>query len=135
LAVGLPLLHVWITSAFVTVTQRNTKPHTPTPDHHPAQKYFLAMEDGLFLVPLLWVGITPITAAIASLMYAFFIYGRQSLSMVATRSVAYFLLIIWVLPQDLWMVVAAHAVSELAIRYLFPYWFTIVPAAQQEGTR
>jgi len=132
-SVGLPLLNVWVTSAFEAVTRRNTEPRTPTPDYHPAQKYFLAMEDGLLLVPLLWIGITPLTAGAASVLYTLFICCRQKRSMAITRSVAYFVLIIWALPHGLWIVVAAHAVSELAIRFLFPYWFTIEPAAQQEG--
>ena len=131
-AVGLPLLSVWVASAFETVTRRNAEPRAPTPDYHPAQKYFLAMEDGLFLVPLLWIGINPLTAGVASVLYALFGCCRQNRSMTITRSVAYFVLIIWVLPHGLWMVVAAHAVSELAIRFLFPYWFTLQPIAQQE---
>ncbi len=139
IAVGLPLLNVWITSAFETVRQRNTKAHIPAPDYHPAQKYFVAMEDGIFLVPVMWIGINPLTAGVASVLYALFGCCRQNISMVITRSVAYFVLIVWVLPHGLWMVVAAHAVAELTTRYLFPYWFTVevepapvAPTATQE---
>ncbi len=133
IAVGLPLLNVWVTSAFETVKRRNAEPRMPTPDYHSAQKYLLAAEDGVLLLPLLWMGISFLTAALASMLYALLIFRRQSFSMVVTRSLAYFVLIIWVLPHGLWMVVAAHVVAEIAIRYLFPYWFTVEPVAQQEG--
>lgn len=133
IAVGFPLLNVWVTSAFEAVKGRHSEPRMPTLDYHSAQKYFLAAEDGVLLLPLLWMGISFLTAALASALYALFIFRRQSFSMVITRCVAYFLLIIWVLPHGLWMVVAAHVVAEIAIRYLFPYWFTVEPAAQQEG--
>lgn len=134
IAVGFPLLNVWVTSAFGAITRRNTELPARTPDYHSAQKYFLAAEDGVLLLPLLWIGISVLTAVLASLLYALFIFRRrQSFSMVVTRSLAYFVLIIWVLPHGLWMVVAAHVVAEIAIRYLFPYWFTVEPVAQQEG--
>jgi len=132
-AVGLPLLKVWVTSVFGTFNRRSSELRVQTPDYHPAQKYFPAMEDGVLLVPLLWLGINPLTASVASVLYALFICCRQSRSMAITRSVAYFVLIMWVLPQGLWIVVAAHAVSELTIRYLFPYWFTVETATQEEG--
>lgn len=133
ISVGLPLLNVWVTSAVDTIRQRNTERRAPAPDYHPAQKYFVAMEDGILLVPLLWIGITPLTAIVASVLYALFTCCRQNISMSITRSVAYFVLIIWVLPQGLWMVVAAHIVAELALRYLFPYWFTLEQTTQEEG--
>ena len=132
-AVGLPLLNIWVSTAFETVTRRNAQPYTPMPDYHRAQKYFLALEDGIFLVPLLWIGINPLTATIASVLYALLTFHHHTHSMVITRTAAYFVLILWVLPHGLWMVVVAHAIAEIAIRYLFPYWFTIEPVTQQES--
>lgn len=132
-AVGLPLINVWIGSAFNAIRRRPPQHRIPANDYHPAQKYLVAMEDGVFLVPLLWIGITPLTATVTAVLYALFGCCRQNLSMVITRSVAYFVLILWVLPNGLWMVVAAHLIAELAIRYLFPYWFSVTPVAQQEA--
>lgn len=132
-AVGLPLLNIWGATAVEAITLRTAEPYAALPDYHPAQKYFLAMEDGVFLVPLLWTGIDSLTAAIASVFYGLFAFRHYSNSMVITRSLAYFLLILWVLPHGLWMVVVAHAVAEIAIRYLFPHCFSIHHAASQES--
>ena len=110
-AIGLPLLNVWITAVFETVIRRNREPRNAVPDYHRAQKYFLAMEDGIFLVPLLWIGINPLTAGIASVLYALFAFRQHSISMVITRSAAYFVLIIWVLPNGLCMGVAKWIVD------------------------
>ena len=85
IAVGFPLLNVWVTSAFDAITRRNSEPRLPTPDYHPAQKYFLAAEDGVLLLPLLWVGISPLTAALTSVLYALFIFRPLSVSRMVTR--------------------------------------------------
>lgn len=119
-AVGAPLLYVW----FTTLLGRgaNTTVGRPFVRGYPAEKYLLATEDGVFLLPLLFLGINVYTALIAASLYAIYRYRRQPLSYTIMLGLAYFVMAIWVLPQGLWMVVFGHALAALTLDKFFPPW-------------
>jgi len=78
--------------------------------------FFIPAEDGLFFVPLLWAGITPVTAAIAAALYAASHYPKFTISNCALKFVYLFGIALMVLPHGLGSVVVAHlALDAIAI--------------------
>jgi hypothetical protein len=75
-------------------------------------------EDGFFLVPLLWVGITPISAACASVAYGAVHYPQFPAKYCAVKSVSIFVIALTVLPHGLGSVIVGHLVAD-AIAFLF----------------
>ena len=69
-------------------------------------------EDGLFFVPLLWVGITPVTAAVATAAFAAFHYPQYPLKFCAGKFVLLFCIAVVVLPHGLGSVVAGHLILD-----------------------
>ena len=74
-------------------------------------------EDGLFFVPLLWVGITPISAACVSVAYAAVHYPQFPAKYCAAKSVFLFGIATTVLPHGLGSVIVGHLVGD-AIAFL-----------------
>lgn len=132
-AVGAPLLYAWFTTIFGRVS--NAANDRDTARGYRAERFLLAAEDGVFLLPLVFVGINVYTALCAAVVYAIFRRKHQALSYTLTLGVSYFTMALWVLPQGLWMAVAAHAVAAIVVDKLFPRWFEVdFPENQQPGT-
>ena len=131
-AVGAPLLYTWSTTVFAQASNGSNDRDT-TPGHR-AEKFLPSAEDGIFLLPLVFVGINIYTALCAAVLYAIFHPRHQALSYTLTLGASYFTMAVWVLPQGLWMVVAAHAVAAIVVDKLFPRWFEVdFPENQQPG--
>lgn len=131
-AVGAPLLYAWFTTVFGRTWDDTTVRET-TPAQR-ADKFLPAAEDGVFLLPLLFLGINVYTALGAAVLFAVYRHQHQPLSYTLTLGVAYFTMALWVLPQGLWMVVAGHVVAAIVLNKLFPTWLeTDLPENRQPG--
>lgn len=132
-AVGAPLLYAWFAAIFDRASNA-ANDRTASPSQS-ADKFLAAAEDGVFLLPLVFVGINVYTALCAATLYAIFRHRNQARSYTLILGVAYFTMAIWVLPQGLWMVVAAHAVAAIVLNRVFPRWFEAdFPENQQPRT-
>jgi TPR repeat protein len=65
-------------------------------------------EDGLFLVPVLMVGIHPVSAAVATLLFGLAHYPKYRLWHCLLIACVYFPVALWVLPHGIWTCVVGH---------------------------
>jgi len=69
-------------------------------------------EDGLFLVPVLWIGIHPFTLVVAAIAFGAMHYPKYSLLQCQAKSTAYFLAMLFILPHGLLNMVAGHVLLD-----------------------
>jgi hypothetical protein len=75
-----------------------------------------AAEDGLILVPLLWVGVTPWTAALAGLAFGFLHYPAFGWRSCAAKGIDYFVTALVFLPWfGLWTVAVGHVLFDAIV--------------------
>ena len=65
-------------------------------------------EDGFFLLPLLYLGINPFSAAVAATLFAAFHYPFFPWRYCIPKGLAYFFVALFILPYGIWSVVFAH---------------------------
>jgi hypothetical protein len=103
----------------------------------PASLLQIPAEDGCFLLPLLYLGITPWTAGVAALLFAAFHYPLFPWRYCLPKGVAYFLIALWLLPHGIWSAVAGHLVVDLIGIVLPALWRTrknrVKPGGLQVG--
>ena len=87
--------------------------------------YLVAMEDGVFLLPLLFIGINPLTVAVAALLYGIFNCTNFSKLYCAVKMLAYFIVGLWVLPYGIWAVVLAHIIVDTLVTYNLSNWLDL----------
>lgn len=87
---------------------------------HPWIRFILLIgEDGFFFVPILLLGINPLTAGITAMLYAAFHYPEFPIKYCAVKAVLVFLIIILILPNGLGSVIVGHLILDfLAYRFL-----------------
>lgn len=86
-------------------------------------------EDGFFFVPLLWIGITPITAAVATAAFAAVHYPQFPLRTCAVKFVFLFCIAVIVLPHGLGSVVIGHLILDAIAILIGGKLFVNTPAA------
>jgi len=72
-------------------------------------------EDGFFLLPLLHIGISPVSAAVAALLFAAMHYPMFRWRYCVPKGIAYFFVALYVLPHGIWSVIIAHLLVDLAL--------------------
>src|SRR5207302_8887404 len=83
-------------------------------------------EDGFFLLPLLYLGISLPSAAVAAFLFAAAHYPVFPLRYCIPKGVAYFLVALLILPYGIWSVVVAHLFLDVAL-------FGLILLAKVEG--
>jgi len=86
-------------------------------------------EDGFFFVPLLWVGITPVTAGVASAAFAAAHYPQFPIRTCAGKFVFIFCIAVIVLPHGLGSVVAGHLILDAMALLVGGKLFVNTPAS------
>ena len=81
----------------------------------PWRLLFVPAEDGCFLLPLLYIGINPASAAIAASLFAAAHYPFYPWKYCVPKGIAYFFVALWVLPYGIWSVIAAHVLLDVAL--------------------
>ncbi len=71
-------------------------------------------EDGFFLLPLLYIGINPISAAVAAFLFAVAHYPSFPWRYCLPKGIAYFFVALFILPYGIWTVVVAHVIADVA---------------------
>ncbi len=74
-------------------------------------------EDGLFLVPLLCVGVSPVSAAVAALLFGVAHYPHYPWITCIPKAAAYFAAIMWILPYGIWTMIAGHLLLDLLVEF------------------
>lgn len=69
-------------------------------------------EDGLFFVPLLLIGLNPITALVFVGLFGLAHVGQYQLSHVVIKTVSYYLVIVFVLPHGLLNIIIGHVIVD-----------------------
>ena len=87
--------------------------------------YLVAMEDGIFLLPLLFIGINPLTVAIAAILFGVFNRAKFSKLYCVVKMLAYFIVGLWVLPYGIWAVVLSHIIVDTLITYNLSSWLDL----------
>ncbi|MGB1017005.1 MAG: hypothetical protein ACPG4T_22905, partial [Nannocystaceae bacterium] len=91
----------------------------------------VAAEDGFFLVPLLYIGITPLSAAIAAGLFGAAHFPTWSARGCLLRAVAYFPVALWILPHGIGSIVVGHLLWDFL-------WWAVVrwmgPTKEPEAT-
>jgi hypothetical protein len=106
----------------------------------PWRLLFIPAEDGFFLLPLLYIGINPVSAAIAGALFAAAHYPSFPWKYCVPKGVAYFFVALWILPYGIWSVVVAHLILDLTLfglEYLVrfegkPSWRNLVRALRTD---
>jgi len=87
----------------------------------PWQVLLIPGEDGLFFLPLLYIGINPLSAFIASALFAAAHCAYKSLNAcMGTFFIAFFLCLL-VLPQGIIPMVAGHLIVDISVFLFLPY--------------
>lgn len=115
LMVGAILFYGWTTAIF----QRGSPEPAPAAMGHAAEPWLFATEDGLLLLPLTFLGINVFTSLAATILFTSLMLVRHPRNLALALGTGYFMVVLWVLPFGIWMVVAAHALAEITIRYVF----------------
>lgn len=89
---------------------------------HSLDSYLVGMEDGVFLLPLIFIGINPLTVGIAAILFGWFNYPKLSKLYCSVKMVAYFIVGVWVLPYGIWAVVLAHIIVDTLVTYNLSNW-------------
>ncbi|MGO8838796.1 MAG: hypothetical protein ACLQAH_11050 [Limisphaerales bacterium] len=76
---------------------------------------FIPAEDGCFLLPLLYVGITPASAAVAAFLFAVAHYPGFPWRYCIPKGMAYFFVALFILPYGIWSVVVAHLIVDVGL--------------------
>jgi len=82
---------------------------------NPRYFFLIPAEDGFFLLPLLYIGLNPISAAIAAAVFAAAHYPVFPWRYCLPKGIAYFFVAIFVLPRGIWSVVVAHLLVDTAM--------------------
>lgn len=80
-----------------------------------------AGEDGVFFLPLLYVGINPIAALVSSFVYAFMHYPVFPLWDCIMKWLFFFVVAMWILPHGIVTVVVGHVLGNFSVFILTPY--------------
>lgn len=86
--------------------------------HRPAWKMIFwaaPAEDGLFLVPVVYIGISPFTALISAMVFAAGHYPKFPLVACVPKGLCWFAVVMWVLPHGVWTVVVGHMILDYLI--------------------
>jgi hypothetical protein len=78
----------------------------------PWRLLLIPAEDGLFLLPLLYIGITSLSAAVAATLFAAMHYPLFSWKYCVPKGIAYFFVAMLILPAGIWSVVVAHLLVD-----------------------
>ena len=92
----------------------------PDPAPNPLWRLVVGVpaEDGLFLVPLLCVGVSPVSAAVAALLFGTAHYPHYPWITCIPKAAAYFAAIMWILPYGIWTMIAGHLLLDLLVELL-----------------
>lgn len=83
-------------------------------------------EDGFFLLPLLYVGISPVSAAVAAFLFAVAHYPVFPWRYCIPKGTAYFFVALFILPHGIWSIVVAHLLVDVGL-------FVFILLAKVEG--
>jgi hypothetical protein len=86
-------------------------------------------EDGVFFVPLLWIGISPVTATVAATAFAAAHYPRFPIKACVVKFVFIFCIALVVLPHGLGSVVAGHLILDVLAFFIGGKVFATTPAS------
>ncbi|OGV35353.1 MAG: hypothetical protein A2020_06435 [Lentisphaerae bacterium GWF2_45_14] len=87
----------------------------------PWQLFLIPGEDGLFFLPLLYMGINPLTALGASLLFGFAHIGYKSRAACAATSAIAFMICVFVIPYGIINAVIGHLAVDLSVFSLLPF--------------
>jgi hypothetical protein len=117
--VGSLLMYAWV----ATIMRHHAPPRASgaaTPVKPGALRWLVAAEDGVFLLPLTFVGTNVLTAAAAAILYTLYQRHDRPIGFALVRGAACFAVALLIVPQGIWMAFAAHAVSEVIAERFFP---------------
>jgi hypothetical protein len=81
----------------------------------------VAGEDGVFFLPLLYIGISPTVALVASFAYAILHYPLFPLWACAMKGLFLYTVAIWILPHGIMTVVVGHLINDGLLFVLTPH--------------
>lgn len=93
----------------------------------------LTGEDGFFFVPILLLGINPVTAAIVALAYAATHYPEFPVKHCIVKAVLLFLIVIVVLPNGLGSVIVGHMFLDLFAYHIWNRSLSQPAGAESDG--
>ncbi len=103
----------WASGTQQTASQGMSEQMASAIKRHPLRLALLIPgEDGIFFVPLLWVGITPLTAGVAAAAFAAVHLPEYSIRACAPKFVFLFAVAMVVLPQGIGSVVVGHLLVD-----------------------
>jgi hypothetical protein len=117
--VGSLLMYAWI----VTIIHYHATHHASGVAAHSKQsamRWLVAAEDGVFMLPLVFIGANLFTAALAAVLFTLYQRRNRPIGFAVVRGAACFAVALLVVPQGIWMAFSAHVVSELIADRFFP---------------
>jgi hypothetical protein len=91
-----------------------------------------ATELGVFILPLLIFGITPINVLITATFYGFYHYTNQLIGYGIMKAITFSIVCMWILPYGIWPVVASWALVDFILTLSLPKWLK-TPSTQQNS--
>ncbi|NOX42689.1 MAG: hypothetical protein GXP19_03005 [Gammaproteobacteria bacterium] len=82
-------------------------------------------EDGVFLLPLLFIGIDPLSVGIASILFWVYNYPKFSKLYCTVKTIAFFIVGLWILPYGIWPVVLSHIIVDTLVTYNLSSWLEL----------
>jgi hypothetical protein len=87
----------------------------------PWKLLMVAGEDGVFFLPLLYIGISPVAALSASFAYAVMHYQLFPLWACGMKWLVCYIVAIWILPHGIMTVVVGHLINDGLLFVLTPH--------------
>jgi uncharacterized membrane protein len=81
----------------------------------PYKFLLIPAEDGVFLLPLLYIGISPVSAAMAAFFFAMAHYPAFPWRYCIPKGMAYFFVALFILPYGIWSVIIAHLIVDVGL--------------------
>jgi beta-lactamase regulating signal transducer with metallopeptidase domain len=79
-----------------------------------------AAEDGVFLLPLLFIGVNFISVTISAVLFSIYLSPSCSKKFCTVRGIVYFLVALFILPHGIWSAVFTNITVEIAMLTAIP---------------
>ena len=110
-----PLLERFFSSQRVDVESAGQRIFKPVKSHPLRTFSLIPGEDGLFFVPLLLIGVTPVTAALTSVLFGLAHYPLFPVKYCIVKTTLFFLVAVFILPHGLATVIVGHLLLDGAV--------------------
>jgi hypothetical protein len=106
----------------ITASQPNSQPNNQPKKKRTNfwTKCLPAAEDGVFLLPLLFIGVNFVTVTVSAVLFSIYLLPSWGKKFCAVRGIVYFLFALLILPHGIWAAFFTNITVEIAMLTAIP---------------